>query len=129
VGEEPGAIQRRVLPARGHKGHAVSANRGVGEPAGVVRGRYRANIVAYTIAKFSHLILFESVGKLLDFKKIWNRQALGPALERQLILIAEQMFAIIVSPQSGFQNSRSVKKRSVGPVLGTSKFRLSRSRA
>ena len=67
-------------------------------------GGYRANIVAYTIAKFSHLILFESVGKLLDFKKIWNRQALGPALEKQLILIAEQMFAIIVSPQSGFQN-------------------------
>jgi hypothetical protein len=67
-------------------------------------GGYRANIVAYTIAKFSHLIMFESVGKLLDFKNIWNRQALGPAIDKQLVLIAEKMFGIIVAPQGGFQN-------------------------
>jgi hypothetical protein len=67
-------------------------------------GGYRANIVAYTVAKFSHLLQFDGVGKLLDFKKIWNRQALTPAIDRQLILIAEQMFAIITAPQVGFQN-------------------------
>ena len=67
-------------------------------------GGYRANIVAYTIAKFSHLIMFESIGKLFDFKKVWNQQSLGPAIERQLVLIAEHMFAVIVSPEGGFQN-------------------------
>jgi len=67
-------------------------------------GGYRANIVAYTMAKFSHLIMFESIGKLFDFKKIWNQQSLGPAIEKQLILIAEHMFSIIVSPEGGFQN-------------------------
>ena len=67
-------------------------------------GGYRANIVAYTIAKFSHLIMFESIGKLFDFKQVWNRQSLGPAIEKQLILIAEQMLLVIVSPEGGFQN-------------------------
>ncbi len=67
-------------------------------------GGYRANIVAYTIAKFSQLLQFEGVGKLLDFKTIWNRQSLTPAIDQQLILIAEQMFGIIVAPQGGFQN-------------------------
>jgi hypothetical protein len=67
-------------------------------------GGYRANIVAYTMAKFSHLIMFESIGQLFDFKKVWNRQSLGAAIEKQLVLIAEQMFAVIVSPEGGFQN-------------------------
>jgi hypothetical protein len=67
-------------------------------------GGYRAQIVAYTLAKFSHLIMFESVGRLLDFKKVWNRQSVGPAIEKQLMVIAEQMFGVIVSPEGGFQN-------------------------
>jgi hypothetical protein len=56
------------------------------------------------MAKFSHLIMFESIGQLFDFKKVWNRQSLGAAIEKQLVLIAEQMFAVIVSPEGGFQN-------------------------
>jgi len=68
------------------------------------QGGYRANIVAYTIAKFAQLLQFEGVGKLLDFKAIWNRQDLTPAIERQLLLVAEQMFGIIVAPEGGFQN-------------------------
>ncbi len=68
------------------------------------QGGYRANIVAYTIAKLSHLIMFESIGKVFDFKAAWNRQGLTPALERQLTLIAEKVFDVIVTPQGGFQN-------------------------
>lgn len=67
-------------------------------------GGYRANIVAYTIAKFAQILQFEGVGKLLDFKTIWNRQDLTPSIEQQLLLVAEQMFAIIVAPEGGFQN-------------------------
>lgn len=67
-------------------------------------GGYRANIVAYTIAKFAQILQFEGTGKLLDFKAIWNRQDVTPAIDRQLTLIAEHMFRIIVAPQGGFQN-------------------------
>jgi hypothetical protein len=67
-------------------------------------GGYRANIVAYTIAKFAQLVQFEGIGKLLDFKALWNRQDVTPAIDRQLVLIAEHVFRIIVAPQSGLQN-------------------------
>ncbi len=67
-------------------------------------GSYRANIVAYTIAKLSHLLQFEGGGKNLDFKKIWNRQALPPAMDEQIVLTAEQVFLCISSPESGLQN-------------------------
>jgi hypothetical protein len=65
---------------------------------------YRANIVAYTIAKFSHLIQFEGTGDLFDFKACWIRQELTLEIEQQLTAIAYEVFEIIVSPESGFQN-------------------------
>lgn len=68
------------------------------------QGGYRANIVAYTIAKLANLVQFDGIGKLLDFKALWNRQSLTPAIEQQLLVIAERMFAIIVAPEGGFQN-------------------------
>jgi hypothetical protein len=68
------------------------------------QGGYRANIVAYAVSKLSHLIMFESIGKVFDFKSVWNRQGLTPAVERQLTLIAEKVFDVIVTPQGGFQN-------------------------
>ena len=68
------------------------------------QGGYRANIVAYTLAKLAHLVQFDGIGKLLDFKTLWNRQSTTPAIEQQLLLIAEHMFEVIVTPQAGFQN-------------------------
>ena len=68
------------------------------------QGGYRANIVAYTIAKLANLVQFDGIGKLLDFKTLWNRQGLTPAIEKQLLMIAERMFAVIVAPEGGFQN-------------------------
>jgi hypothetical protein len=65
---------------------------------------YRANIVAYTIAKFSHLIQFEGTGSLFDFKSCWTRQALTEEIEAQLAAIAYEVFEVIVAPEAGFQN-------------------------
>jgi hypothetical protein len=65
---------------------------------------YRANVVAYTIAKFAHIIQFEGTGELFDFKAFWSRQSLSPAIENQLTLIAGEVFKVIVSPEAGFQN-------------------------
>jgi hypothetical protein len=67
-------------------------------------GGYRANIVAYSVAKLSNLIQFDGVGKLIDFRTIWNRQSLSPAMEQQLLLVAKGVFDIIVKPEGGFQN-------------------------
>lgn len=65
---------------------------------------YRANVVAYTIAKLAHLIQFESTGELFDFKACWSSQGLSPAIESQLVLIAGEVFKVIISPEGGFQN-------------------------
>ena len=68
------------------------------------QGGYRANIVAYTVAKLSNLIQFDGVGKLIDFRTIWTRQALSAATEHQILLVAKRVFDIIVQPEGGFQN-------------------------
>jgi hypothetical protein len=77
------------------------------------QGGYRANIVAYTIAKFAHLIQFEGTGESFDFKQCWTRQGLSPAIENQLVLIAAEVFEIIVSPEGGYQNITEWAKKEV----------------
>jgi hypothetical protein len=74
---------------------------------------YRANIVAYTIAKFSHLIQFEGTGELLDFKSCWTRQGLTPEIEKQLVAIAYEVFEVIVAPEGGFQNVTEWAKKEI----------------
>ena len=61
------------------------------------QGGYRANVVAYTIAKLSQLIKTVAKGKVLDFRTVWNQQRISHALERQLELVAEAVFNIIVA--------------------------------
>lgn len=68
------------------------------------KGGYRANIVAYTVAKLSNLIQFDGVGKLIDFRSIWSRQMLSTAMEQQILVVAKRVFEIIVQPEGGFQN-------------------------
>jgi hypothetical protein len=68
------------------------------------QGGYRANIVAYAVGKLSHLIETEAPSRALDFRSVWSRQALTPALEAQILKIAEQVFNVIVNPEGGFQN-------------------------
>ena len=77
------------------------------------QGGYRANIVAYTIAKFAHLIQFESTGQLFDFKACWTRQGLTPSIENQLVQIAAEVFEVIVSPEGGFQNITEWAKKEI----------------
>ena len=65
---------------------------------------YRANIVAYTIAKLASTIAACCSGNVLDLRSIWNRQAVTDAMDRQLTIISEAVFGVIVSPELGFQN-------------------------
>lgn len=67
-------------------------------------GGYRAQVVAYTAARLSALAAARSGGGRLDFLKIWATQGAGPALERQLLSIAEIMMRVLRSPPLAGQN-------------------------
>lgn len=50
-------------------------------------GGYKANIITYSLAKIAHMV--SSIDKYLDLDHIWKYQKLSPALEVQLLIIAE----------------------------------------
>jgi hypothetical protein len=65
---------------------------------------YRANIVAYTIARLTALIKARAPGRALDLRGIWTKQDISSHLDKQLAHIAKAVFDVIVSPSHGFQN-------------------------
>lgn len=66
------------------------------------QGGYRANIVAYTIARVAHEV--EEQGRAMDFESIWRQQALGPALVQAIAAIAEQVHNVLIDPPTGISN-------------------------
>ena len=50
-------------------------------------GGYKANIVTYSIAKFSNIV--KELGLSINFQRIWEKQNISDAFKRQLIDIAE----------------------------------------
>lgn len=65
---------------------------------------YRANIVAYTVARLADLIKAKVPRKALDLRGIWTKQDISLNLDKQLTHIAKAVFDVIVSPSHGFQN-------------------------
>ena len=61
-------------------------------------GLPRAQIVTYTIAKLAEIINNHDKGGSLDFKAIWNAQALPPELEEYILEIAVLVAEIITNP-------------------------------
>jgi hypothetical protein len=74
---------------------------------------YRANIVAYSIAKLTSLIKANAPGMTLDLKRIWTSQSVSSDLHEQLTLIAKSAFDVIVSPDLGVQNVTEWCKKEV----------------
>lgn len=74
-------------------------------------GGYRANIVAYAIARLSLLISTEFRDMSLDFGKIWARHGLTEVLEAQVRLVSKAVAEVIMSPESGFSNVTEWAKR------------------
>ena len=66
------------------------------------QGGYRANIVAYSIAKLGHDT--ESSGRSLNFERIWNRQEISANLQEALSLAAKAANDVIVEPPVGMRN-------------------------
>ena len=66
------------------------------------QGGYRANIVAYTIAKLAHDV--EASKRGVDFEAIWRRQALTEAMDEALALAAYEVHEVLVSPPEHMRN-------------------------
>ncbi len=66
------------------------------------QGGYRANIVAYTIAKIAHDVTNQ--GGAVDFDSIWRRQSQGAALDEAAAIAAAQVHEILIHPPLGISN-------------------------
>lgn len=61
-------------------------------------GGYRAQIVAYAVARLARLAQDRSAGGTLDYSQIWAGQSAGELLSRQMLLIAEAMNEVLRNP-------------------------------
>ena len=52
-------------------------------------GGYKANIITYSLAKLAQMV--SDTGRHLNLEQIWRDQSLSPALEAQLLAIAEEV--------------------------------------
>lgn len=66
------------------------------------QGGYRANIVAYAVAKMARDA--REGGRAVDFQDIWRRQGLPPAMGPALIIVAESVHEVLVSPPPSISN-------------------------
>lgn len=60
---------------------------------------YKANIVAYTLAKFAEMV--RDHGACIDFLRIWTAQAVPESIDAQLMVIAEKVNARLLNPPAG----------------------------
>ena len=60
-------------------------------------GGYRANIITYTIAKFSKIVA--DMGSFIDFIGIWKKQDLTDSMKMQLLDLAEQVNSTITNTE------------------------------
>ena len=66
------------------------------------QGGYRANIVAYTIAKVAHDV--ENRARAVDFEAIWRRQTQAGNLDDAVAIAAKQVYTVLVKPPDGISN-------------------------
>lgn len=66
------------------------------------QGGFRANIVAYAIARISRHV--EKTKRAVDFEAIWRRQAPGPMLREAIAVVAERVHDVLVEPPEGMRN-------------------------
>jgi hypothetical protein len=74
-------------------------------------GGYRANIVAYTIAKLSDLVA--NLGKKFDFDAVWKQQGISLALCDALVHVSSEVHNVIINPDAGSRNVTEWAKKPV----------------
>lgn len=66
------------------------------------QGGYRANVVAYAIAKMGHDC--DRRGEFVDFDAIWRAQGISASMGSAIALVAEAVHDVLVSPPQGISN-------------------------
>ena len=66
------------------------------------QGGFRANIVAYTIARISHELVTSR--RSMDFQAIWRRQEPGPVLKKTIAVVSKGVHDVLVDPPEGMRN-------------------------
>ena len=66
------------------------------------QGGYRANVVAYTIAKLAYDVEQKEVA--INFAKIWREQEITPGLRESLTVAAEAVHGVIINPPPKMRN-------------------------
>ena len=66
------------------------------------QGGYRANIVAYAIAKMAHDVA--EMNCSIDFQAIWRRQSVNEIVETNLALVAEKVHDVLIETPEGMSN-------------------------
>ncbi|MET4090590.1 AIPR family protein [Bradyrhizobium sp. S3.5.5] len=66
------------------------------------QGGYRANVVAYAIAKIAHDV--EEMGRAVNFDAIWRKQNISDAFREALVLAAKASHDVLVDPPVGMSN-------------------------
>lgn len=66
------------------------------------QGGYRANVVAYSIAKLANDVAMG--GRSVNFENIWGSQELPFGLREALVVSAEAVHEVIVDPPEGMRN-------------------------
>jgi len=74
-------------------------------------GGYRANVVAYSVAKLARMIREQAPDRALDAIGIWAHGGISDALAEQLAVIAHAMHEVITDPRAGVQNVTEWSKR------------------
>jgi hypothetical protein len=75
------------------------------------QGGYRANVVAYAMAKLPQAISAATPSLMFDFDSVWKKQALPDIVQGQLAIVAKAMHEVIVAPPSHVQNVTEWAKR------------------
>ena len=73
------------------------------------QGGYRANIVAYTIAKMAHDV--SALGRAVDFESVWKQQSPGRALENAMAIAAGRVHGALVDTPAVIRNVTEWAKR------------------
>ena len=73
------------------------------------QGGYRANIVAYAIAKMAHDVA--EMNCSIDFQAIWRRQSVNEIVETNLALVAEKVHDVLIETPEGMSNVTEWAKR------------------
>lgn len=72
---------------------------------------YKANIVAYTMAKIFSTVKEEYPDKVISFKNIWLRQTLSAAWKRQIEITSKNMYEFLIDDKRQIENVTEWAKR------------------